>query len=181
MKDSIRLFVAAILPESLKDTLQEQLSVFDHPHIRIIPKQNLHLTLYFIGNVPQSQLESIRQTIQEVARHHQPFTLTFAQTEPGPTLRKPRLVWARFEPDPVFEKLSRELTEQLSVESDPPKKPIPHVTLARFRKDKPAPKDLPDFASQLPLELHVNVIALFQSELASPHPVYSVLDAYPLG
>ncbi|MBC5993456.1 RNA 2',3'-cyclic phosphodiesterase [Pontibacter cellulosilyticus] len=181
MKDNIRLFIAAILPESLKDTLQEQLTVFEHPHIRVIPKQNLHLTLYFIGNVPHSQLESIRQTIQDVARQHQPFTLTFAQTEPGPTQRKPRLVWARFEQDPVFENLSQQLTEKLSEEAAPAKKPIPHVTLARFRKDKPAPKDLPDFASQLPLELHVNVIALFQSELGTPHPIYSVLDAYPLG
>ena len=181
MKDTIRLFIAAILPEPLKDKLQQQLSDFEHPAIRFVPHQNLHLTLYFIGNVPYSQLRSIRDTIRETAIRYQPFTLRFAQTEAGPNPRNPRLVWARFEPDTTFENLSRELTEKLSPTPPTDKKPIPHITLARFRKDKPAPKDLPVITTVQPMELHVNGIALWQSELASPHPVYSVLDAYPLG
>lgn len=181
MKDSIRLFVAAILPESLKHKLQQQLMAFEHPHVRFIPLQNLHLTLYFIGNVPTQQLESIKLILKETARHYQPFTLHFAQTEPGPKPRNPRLVWARFEPDATFEQLSRELTEQLSAETPSRQKAVPHITLARFRKDKPAPNDLPVVSSEHPLDLHVNGIALWQSELASPHPVYTVLDAYPLG
>lgn len=181
MKDSIRLFVAAVLPEALKDKLQEQLSEFEHPHVRFVPRQNLHLTLYFIGNVSPSQLENIQKTIKKTARRYQPFTLRFAQTEPGPNSRKPRLVWARFKQDDTFEKLSKELTEQLCEEEPSKQKAIPHITLARFRKDKPAPKDLPIVTSEQPLELHVAGVALWQSELASPHPVYSILDVYPLG
>ena len=181
MKDNIRLFVAAILPESLKDKLQEQLSAFEHPHTRFVPRQNLHLTLYFIGNLPSSQLESIKRKIRETATRYQPFTLRFAQTEAGPDRKKPRLVWARFEQHDTFEKLSQELTEQLCEEEPSKKKATPHVTLARFRKDKPAPKDLPVVRSEQELELHVNGIALWQSELGSPHPTYSVLEAYQLG
>ncbi|WP_299818905.1 RNA 2',3'-cyclic phosphodiesterase [uncultured Pontibacter sp.] len=181
MKDTIRLFLAAILPEALKEKLQEQLQAFEHSHTKFIPKQNLHLTLYFIGNVPLAQLESIKQVVEEIAKHHQPFTLRYAQTEPGPHQRKPRLIWARFEPDAAFESLSKQLTLKLSDQPNPVLKPLPHVTLARFRKDKPAPKDLPVITSEEPLELHVNGIALWQSELASPHPVYTVIDAYPLG
>ena len=181
MKDTIRLFVAAILPEALKDTLQQQLTGFEHPNIRFIPRQNLHLTLYFIGNVPLQNLENIKQSIKQTAQQHQPFTLHFAQTEPGPNLRKPRLVWARFEPSTAFEALSRELTTILSENPATKQKPIPHVTLARFRKDKPTPENLPLVTSAQPLELHVNGIALWQSELASPHPVYTVMHAYPLG
>ncbi|GAB3193756.1 2'-5' RNA ligase [Pontibacter aydingkolensis] len=181
MKDTIRLFVAAILPETLKDKLQEQLILFEHPHVRFVPRQNLHLTLYFIGNVPLSQLETIKQTIKETARRHLPFTLHFAQTEPGPKARNPRLVWARFEADNTYLELSRELAKKLSGAEPANQKVIPHITLARFRKDKPAPKDLPIVTSPHALELQIDGIALWQSELASPHPVYTVLDAYPLG
>ncbi len=181
MNTDVRLFVAAILPESLKDILHEQLKNFEHPDIRFLPQQNLHLTLFFIGNVPVSSIESIKTTIRNIAQEHKPFTLQFAQTEPGPHTRKPRLIWARFDPHPAFEQLNKELTEQLSTHSSSSKKPLPHITLARFRKDKPAPKNLTAIISKDPVELAVNAISLWQSELSSPHPIYKVLHSYPLG
>ncbi|MEJ8801432.1 RNA 2',3'-cyclic phosphodiesterase [Pontibacter sp. H249] len=180
MKDSIRLFVAAVLPESLKDKLYSQLAAFEHPDIRFVPKQNLHLTLYFIGNAATAELESIKEKIKETASHYPPFMLRYRQTEPGPDAKKPRLVWARFEPHDTFKQLSRELTQQLSGEKPSKEKPIPHVTMARFRKDKPKPKDLPVITPEQELELQVNGIALWQSELATPHPIYTILKVYPL-
>ncbi|RDV14654.1 RNA 2',3'-cyclic phosphodiesterase [Pontibacter diazotrophicus] len=181
MKDSIRLFVAATLPETLKQELHDQLQVYDHPSIRPVPLQNLHLTLFFLGNVPVQQLAAIQQSIQEVAQRRQPFTLDFEFTEPGPKPRHPRLIWARFAAHPAFEALSYELTEALADEPPKKQKAIPHVTLARFRKDKPVPENLFTITAKEPLQLHVSDIALWQSELASPHPVYSVLETYPLG
>ncbi|GAB3540642.1 hypothetical protein GCM10027443_38860 [Pontibacter brevis] len=181
MKDSIRLFVAATLPETLKQELQEQVQVYEHPAIRPVPQQNLHLTLFFIGNVPVQQLAAIQQNIREVAQRHQPFVLEFERTEAGPKPKQPRLIWARFAPHPVFEALSHDLTEALADEPPKKQKSIPHVTVARFRKDKPVPTNLFTVTAKEPLQLHVSDIALWQSELASPHPVYSVLEAYPLG
>ncbi|MFD2514394.1 RNA 2',3'-cyclic phosphodiesterase [Pontibacter locisalis] len=181
MKSSIRLFVAATLPENLKEKLQEQLQRFHHPNLRMIPAQNLHLTLYFIGNVPHEKLAEIKQVLQETAKRHQSFTLYHEQTEAGPNKKKPRLIWARFSAHTAFEELTQDLTQQLSTDSSSPKKPIPHITLARFRKDKPAPKDLPAVQFDHPVILTVDTISLWHSELASPHPVYSVLETYPLG
>lgn len=181
MKDSIRLFVAATLPETLKQELQEQLQVYEHPSIRPVPQQNLHLTLFFLGNVPVEQLSSIKQAIREVAQRHQPFTLEFERTEAGPKPKQPRLIWARFAAHPAYEALSHDLTAKLSDEPPKKQKLIPHVTVARFRKDKPVPNNLFTVTAKEPLQLHVPEIALWQSELASPHPVYSVLETYPLG
>ncbi|WP_439880011.1 RNA 2',3'-cyclic phosphodiesterase [Pontibacter sp. MBLB2868] len=181
MKDSIRLFVAATLPDLLIEKLEEQLQQFKHSNIRFMPVQNLHLTLYFIGNVPAEQLPAIKRTLQEVARHHQPFILSYAQTEPGPNSRKPRLIWARFATHKAFEALSQELTDTLAEKPTQPVKAIPHITLARFRKDKPAPPNLPAVSFPEPVHLQINAISLWQSELASPHPVYTVLETYALG
>jgi 2'-5' RNA ligase len=181
MKDSIRLFVAATLPPSLKQELQEQLLALQHPAVRVVPEQNLHLTLFFIGNVPPEQLPAIKQAIQEVAQRHSPFVLDFKRTEPGPKPRHPRLVWARFEEHEAFSALSRDLTQALAAEPPKQQKAIPHITLARFRKDKPAPDNLPAVSSEGPLRLPVQDIALWQSELASPHPVYTVVETFGLG
>ncbi|GHA77103.1 RNA 2',3'-cyclic phosphodiesterase [Pontibacter akesuensis] len=180
MKDTIRLFVAAILPPDVQNTLQQHLQPYTHPAIRFLPVQNLHLTLFFIGNVPQEQLTSITHRVQEVAQRHQPFILDLEQLEPGPNRRQPRLLWARFAANPTFEALSYELSAALAQQPAKKLKPIPHVTLARFKKDKPVPADLPVVELDAPLQLPVPEIALWQSELASPHPVYSVLKHFPL-
>ncbi|MCJ8165371.1 RNA 2',3'-cyclic phosphodiesterase [Pontibacter sp. E15-1] len=181
MQDSIRLFVAALLPEALKTQLEEQLAPFRHPSVRFVPSSNLHLTLYFIGNVPVQQLSAFQEKIQEVAARHAPFTLNYACTEPGPNQRRPRLVWARFEAHEAFSALSDELTTALATHPPKRRKAIPHVTLARFRKDVPLPEVLPIVRAEAPLALGVQEVALWQSELASPHPVYSVLKTFRLG
>ncbi|WP_266202622.1 RNA 2',3'-cyclic phosphodiesterase [Pontibacter kalidii] len=181
MKDSIRLFVAAPLPTALQEKLTGHLSHFEHPSLRILPQQNLHLTLYFIGNVPAQELQRIKEQVARVAQHHQPFTLQFERTEPGPKPRHPRLIWARFAPHPAFEVLSSELTAALMGQPAETQKSIPHITLARYRKDAQPPKQLPAITSDEPLELPVQEVALWQSVLGSPHPTYSVMERYELG
>ncbi len=181
MKDSIRLFVAATLPEALKTQLEEQLQAFQHPAIRFVPVSNWHLTLYFIGNVPVQQLSAIRETIREVAQRHTPFTLEYACTEPGPNHKHPRLVWARFEAHDTFSALSHDLAAALAPEPPKKRKAIPHVTLARLRKDVAPPQSLPVVRAAAPLQLQVPELALWQSELAAPHPVYTVLETFRMG
>jgi len=181
MKESIRLFVAAPLPAQLEQELQQHLQHFQGPAVRFLPSQNLHLTLYFIGNVPAQELPSIKERVARVTQQHQPFTLQLEQTEPGPKPRHPRLIWARFAPHAAFEALSRQLTGELAAQPPPSQKAIPHITLARFRKDMAPPKQLPVIRPQAPLELPVQEVGLWQSVLGSPHPTYSVLEHYPLG
>lgn len=181
MNDSIRLFVAATLPAALKQTLQEQVQHFEGPEVRALPTDNLHLTLHFIGDVPAQRLPDIQQRIAEVAQRHQPFTLALERTEAGPTAKHPRLVWARFAAHDAFASLNRDLADALS--DTPPKKqkPVPHVTLARFRKDMPPPQHLPTLAAPPHTQLQVGSIALWQSRLGSPHPTYTVLLQFPVG
>lgn len=180
MEKHLRLFVAATLPAELHAYLAREVHQFQHPSVRYVPEQNLHLTLYFIGNVEQEQLPAIRQTLQQVAARHQSFTLQLEQLEPGPKRRSPRLVWARFQESDSFAQLSRELTRLLAPKPPKEQKEIPHITIARFRKDKPAPKDLPVVIPEQQMLLPIDTISLWRSDLKSPHPVYSILETFPL-
>lgn len=181
MPDTIRLFAAASLTPSLTDALQALLPSFRHPAIRVLPAQNLHLTLYFMGNVPRARMPFLQEQIRHVAAQQHPFILELDCLEPGPGPKARRLVWARFKPHSGFEKLSQQLTQALSAVPVKPQNPLPHVTLARFRTDMPKPENLPSVYPQQPLQLPVTSVALWQSVLASPHPVYTVLENYPLG
>ncbi len=65
--------------------------------------------------------------------------------------------------------------------STPHPHPVPHVTLARFRKDTPKPQDLRvETDLQVP-EVEINTFALWQSHLGQPHPRYVVLKTYKMG
>ncbi len=181
MEESIRLFVAATLPVAAKEFLAQQSAPFADPAVRFIPEQNLHLTLFFIGNVPLARLPDLKQAIQLVAQQHAPLTLELERLEPGPKPASPRLIWARFRQHPGFEQLSLALTQALAAQPPKQQKAIPHVTLARFRKDRPTPRHLPAVVPEEPLQLRASAVSLWQSQLASPHPVYTVLETYPLG
>ncbi|MBC3541626.1 RNA 2',3'-cyclic phosphodiesterase [Rufibacter sediminis] len=181
MKDSLRLFVAAQLPDEVKTYLGQARQAYENPAIRAVPEQNLHLTLYFLGNVPATEDTYIRQTLAQVSQKHQTFTLTLDRLEPGPKPSSPRLIWARFQQNEAFSRLSQELTNVLS--SVPPKqeKFIPHVTLCRFKKEGPVPRDLPLITPSEEILFPVSSIALWQSQLASPHPIYTVVEEFQLG
>ncbi|SIT93848.1 RNA 2',3'-cyclic phosphodiesterase [Pontibacter indicus] len=180
MGQTTRLFIAAPLPDGLKQFFTEQASRYKSDAIRQVPTENLHLTLYFIGNVPASQLPAIEDVTAHMAQQFAPFTLYLEAIEPGPKPRSPRLIWARFKNQPDFAQLSRSLTQALSDEPSLNREPKPHVTLARFRKDRPVPHDLETHYPDAPITLQVNEIAVWHSELGSPHPRYCILQRYPL-
>ncbi|WP_192821047.1 RNA 2',3'-cyclic phosphodiesterase [Rufibacter sp. LB8] len=114
MQDTLRLFVAAALPQELKNYLIKARHAFDHPAVRPVPDDNLHLTLFFIGNVAAQQKPGILEKLADIAQRHVEFTLTLEQVEPGPSLQSPRLVWARFQQRSAFAQLSREVTQALT-------------------------------------------------------------------
>lgn len=180
MSDTIRLFIAAPIPQALKEYLLQQAAGYSHEAIRPVPADNLHLTLYFIGNVPQEQLPNIQAICAHMAGQFAPFTLQLDAIEPGPKPRAPRLIWARFGSSEPFTQLSRSLTQALSPTPPPLRPSIPHVTLARFRKDKPAPYGLEPLLPESSYTLPVAEIAIWHSELASPHPRYTIWHRYPL-
>lgn len=178
--DSIRLFVAAALPEWLKDQLESYCLPFQHESVRLVPRGKLHLTLHFIGNFPQAQVPDLNEKLQRLAKQFNPFRLRLQEVTPGPSLRSPRLIWARFAPNPIFEQLSVALAEEIGGKPLPHQHPIPHVTLARFRKDRPKPEELPVLKTEDLPELEINTLSLWQSHLGQPQPRYVVLKTYGL-
>lgn len=178
----LRLFVAIPLPEELKTRLTALAAAYaQHPALRFVPPQNLHLTLHFIGNVAPQGLPEIDHALEGLAAGSTPFELHLQELAPGPSVRSPRLLWARFASHDKFEQVSLRMAEAIGLSRNPHPHPIPHVTLARFRKDHGKPLDLPVTPAPEPTLLQVTSFALWQSTLGQPHPHYHILKEYPLG
>ncbi len=174
----MRLFVAVALPDIIKQHIFALRNLYPDVAIRFIPEQNLHLTLHFIGDIPLEQTEIIKAKLRTIADSYSAFNLTFAEISPGPKLNSPRLIWVRFRENPVFNELSTALCRELDAAPGAFGKFIPHITIARFRKDQPKPTNLPVVQNIKFPYLPVAGFALWNSVLKSPHPEYTILEQY---
>lgn len=176
----MRLFVAVPLPVILKATLVELIKDYAQHGVRFVPENNLHLTLHFIGNIADEAVNGITEILAQVASHNYAFRLTFQEVAPGPTLRSPRLIWARFQEHPAFAQLATDLCTSLDAAPGAHGKFIPHITLARINRDYRKTSVLPTVRDARVPDFPVTGFALWQSELQSPHPIYSVLQEFSL-
>jgi RNA 2',3'-cyclic 3'-phosphodiesterase len=174
----MRLFIAAPLPVPVLRAIQNYQSQYDFPGVRPVPETNLHLTLLFLGETPEESLPIIGQKLEEILVTHPKFNLSLKEISPGPKLKSPRLIWIRFEENPAFEKLVKALSKALPEAGNTHPELIPHVTVARIKKDILSGIELPVIKpTEFPV-YEVDKIALWQSELGSPHPHYSVLKEF---
>jgi 2'-5' RNA ligase len=176
----MRLFVAVPLTDAHKAAIRPYQQVYRNKHIRFVPEENLHLTLHFIGEVPEEVLPLLQDKLSQAAAGQQPFTLTFRETAPGPKPGAPRLIWTRFEEHPAFAALSTAICQALGAPPGAYGKFIPHITIARLRKDRGPVPELPILRDLVIPDLEVGGFALWQSRLQSPHPAYSILAWFPL-
>lgn len=175
-----RLFVALELPEDLLARLEALKPEF--PGIPWTPRNNLHLTLRFIGNVPEEDIPGIRAALRTVRAGC--FFLRvrglgiFAQS-------RQTILWAGLEPSADLLVLKRRVDAAL--EGGPALAMVsgrfaPHITLSRMRKNRPETlrRFVGDHAETDLGKFHVISFALFRSELAPGGAVHSLEEAYPL-
>lgn len=168
-----RLFVALDLPEALRDGLvawgERELR---DPALRVVPPGSLHVTLAFLGYLPEKEIERLGEVVG-CLRSPAPVL------ELGAPLAKPSLRRARLFALPVRSPravaLQAELERALVGERlyKPEKRPFwPHVTVARVKpggrgSKRPASVERPP--GQLPKELLRPALAvrvrLYRSEL----------------
>lgn len=126
---SIRLFAAIALPDDVADRLLAlQKGV---PGAKWRPRENLHLTLRFFGEVQEPVAEEIDSALDEPSQRNAPFDLTLkaAGAFGG---ADPHTVWIGAEDNPALTKLAAdcERAARRAGLKPEPRKFVPHVTLA---------------------------------------------------
>jgi len=144
----MRLFVALEIPSAVRENIAALLGSLRaiSPHTRWVRPENLHLTLKFIGEVPEAKLAGIRSALAGV-RSDQSMTIEFRGLGFFPNEKHPRVFWAGIEGGPNLKSLAAEVERAAETAGIPlEQRPFsPHLTLARFEPPR------------LPGELHATI------------------------
>lgn len=174
----LRLFVGLGLPDTHRDTL----SMLERgiPGARWVEADNYHVTLRFIGEVPESDADDIHTALSGV--RFDAFQLALAGVGHFGKLRKARSLWAGIEPADPVRHLHAKIESAVVRAGFPPEERRfrPHVTLARIKGE--TGHHLANFLSEhgdfRSPAFDVAAFHLFRSQLTRSGPIYDILWTY---
>jgi 2'-5' RNA ligase len=137
----MRLFVALELQPAIADALDLAIAPLreTEPDLAWVPRDKLHLTMKFLGDVGETAVTAISRAADGVAARHRPFDMRLGEVGAFPNFRRARVVWIGVENEPRLELLHHDLEiacAELGYEVEG-RAFRPHVTLARVRTTLP--------------------------------------------
>ena len=174
--ERLRLFLGFRLP----DTAAQSVVAWEHEQLagerlRLVPRENLHVTIAFLGSRPTGEVEAIagalRGAVEGVARpvltplryrETRSVGMLVLDDEEGRATR-------------IAEDAHRRL-ERLGVYEPERRKWLPHVTVVRFRERPRLDPPIPELGA-----VTMSDAAVYMSRLRPDGAQYEVLESVPLG
>jgi len=179
----VRLFVALETPLAVRENLVALRELCGGaPGARWVRAENLHVTLKFIGEMPETKLDALRKELQGV-RSESPVALDFRGLGFFPNEKHPRVFWAGMEASANLNTLAADIdnaTEKLGIPREQ-RAFSPHLTLARFESPKLAEKlrsAAAAYAERNFGSLRTNTFQLIQSKLKPTGAEYTTLASF---
>lgn len=184
-KTTFRAFIAIDIPENIKETICKKIvnplqKNQELEHIKWTKKENLHITLVFLGNITEQQYQEINKKVKENLASSKPFVMKLTTLEPFPSKKKFHALVLQPQPLIPLKKLASLIkngieTREIQANNRQFK---PHLTLGRLKgRYKIDDKILKKI--KLPaMHFEVTAIKLFKSELQSEGSVYTPVATY---
>lgn len=180
-----RLFVAVDVPDEIRAKLSG-LRASDLAGARWVKPEQLHLTIRFLGAVPDDDVPALRERLAGLVPPPA-FHLSLAGVgvfPPRPSRRAPaKVLWAGVTPAEPVAALKSAIDVLLGPDPETVGRPFhPHVTLARFN-DSPGATLRPYLdrhASVASAAFAVSGFRLYESRTQPDGPVYTAVGQYPL-
>jgi len=211
MEKRHRVFIAINLPGDIKKELVKYCEKWSRPQsgrgssmtessgpelpAKWTAKDNLHITLEFLGDLTDVEIGDACKVVKEIAERHNSFSISLNKILYGPPLRlgsgqaqkTPKFVWVEGEKSDELANLKNDLEESLleKVKFRPDEKGfVTHITLARiseweFRKFEP--DERPEINENIDLVFTAESVEVMESELKRGGPVYTILESHNLG
>lgn len=180
--DNVRAFIALELPQEIKQAIADYVAP-----LRALDKglswtkaENVHLTLKFLGDTPQSQIEKVAATLREICADFAPLAAEISGAGVFPSEHRPRVLWLGMkESSGALAELAQRIEHEcrrLGFEKEE-RNFTAHLTIGRVKAGKAANvvkalRESPFPARQIVFE----ECTLMQSELHSAGSIYMALE-----
>lgn len=180
----IRTFIAVDIDPAVRDraaALQEKLASADSG-VKWVEPESMHITLLFLGDVPELDLVPICRSVIAGAQDVAPFTMAINGLGAFPNSRRPKVLWAGITEGADSLRLLHQTIETPLLETGCYRQEErgynPHLTLGRLnaedRTDAWA-KILTNHADWEGGITQVTEVLVMRSELRRDGPVYSIM------
>ncbi len=186
--EKIRTFIAVNLNPEIKEYLTSLQNILNIPESKIkwVEKNNLHLTMKFLGYISLEQTELIKSELKGIANRCSPLTIKLSSNIGiFPTYKMPRIIWVG-----IKEGISELKELYNSIENNLSNKGFPredrdfsgHITIGRvkFIKDKANFIQILKRIEVNNFSQEVGSIDLMESKLTPNGPIYNITAKFPL-
>jgi len=179
----MRLFVGIPLEAKVRDYLyrvERELAKLP-AKFKFVAKKNLHITLKFMPNVNENDLEKIRENLASIKIKH--FNARLTALSWFPSQNYAGVIWVGVDNEADIIKLQQRVDEQLLEFFPKDQRFKAHITLGRikFIKNKEKFFDGVRKIAIEPLSFEISEFGLYQSILRKEGPEYICLQTYKLG
>jgi len=148
--------------------------------VKLVEPQNIHITLKFLGEVEEVNIDDIEQIIKDSVKEIEPFTIKLSGTGVFPNQNYIRVIWIGIKDAEIIETISRSIDERLSQLGFKREKRgfSAHLTIGRVKTAKNKQlllKAIEDYKDSEFSTQEINSIKLKKSDLTPKGPIYTTL------
>ena len=138
----LRAFIAVEIPLELREAIHEAIAPMQKEmgrSVRWVPRENMHLTLKFLGDVSPANVEMLSQMLRAEADLFPCFDLRLHGLGAFPNQKRPRVLYIGIQAPATLEALQRGVesaSRRLGYESEE-RSFSPHLTIARVKQPIP--------------------------------------------
>ncbi|MCA1834609.1 MAG: RNA 2',3'-cyclic phosphodiesterase [Actinomycetota bacterium] len=176
------MFVAVDMPPAIKDaaaSVIEAWGVSAPAGVRWVPRENLHLTMKFLGWVADERLSDIAGAVADAVDQMVDFSVRLGEAGAFPSARRARVLWlGLLDPAGGLVALARSLEDAFVLLgfAAEVRTFVPHLTIARLKPPSPVSVEV---AVPPTDPFVVDRVTLFESKLGRPAPTYIPLSTFP--
>ena len=143
------------------------------------PKENLHVTLNFLGETDVERLVDLEQLLEAATQTLAPCKTSLRGMGAFPDEHHMRVLWVGVRKSRALASLQNELGHRLEEAGFPneDREYLPHLTIGRLRKSRTAVDLISPFVRTSFDDLHVRSVILYESVLQKAYPVYKKLSS----
>ncbi len=156
--------------------------------VRWVHPEKMHITMYFLGDLIEDELQVIEHVIHSAVENIRPFSISVEGVWAFPRITAPRVLWVGVKNDTgelkrMHDSLCRGFIEEgARVDYEAEKKYTPHITIGRVKgRNTGGLIEALDSATDGSFgTFTVSEVVLYRSTLTPQGPLYNPIQVFPL-